>query len=76
MGEGWGSLGLLRGFGLNETRCVVGPGKRRGGGVCVCVNLCDLDRFGISVFGPQTRNFTLGAVLPDWGWFPPNWASF
>lgn len=24
-GKGWESLGLLRGFSLNETRCVVGP---------------------------------------------------
>lgn len=23
--KGWESLGLLRGFSLNETRCVVGP---------------------------------------------------
>lgn len=58
MGKGWESLGLLRGFILNETRCVVGPVRGGRGGywekrwtrvrVCVCVFCpCDLDRFGI-----------------------------
>lgn len=46
MGKGWESLGLLRGFSLNETRCVVGPvrggrggvtGKKRWTHICVCV---------------------------------------
>ena len=38
--KGWECLGLLQGFSLNETRCVVGPvrgalGKKMGGHVCV-----------------------------------------
>lgn len=42
-GEGWERLGLLRGFSLNETRCVVGPVRggilEEVGGGGKCVNL-------------------------------------
>lgn len=64
-GRGGRALGLLRGLGLNETRCVVGPRKGgSSGGEQVCESVscssCDLDVFGILVFGLRPGICILG----------------
>lgn len=55
--------------------CGTSERVKRRGGMCVCESVscaCDLDGFGISVFGPQTRNLHPGGSgrggLGSGGW--------